>query len=268
MIASVPYRTFPSIPLGPFELHTFGLFVALGVLAGSALAVRLMPPGVDREQTARLITRMVVIGVAGARLTWAVTHLASLDNPLEVVAIWQGGLQFSGGFLAAVAVVAPTMRRWPAALRLQVLDRFAVGLALGLAIGRVGCYAVGEHLGHRSSFFLATRYLGGDTREGPLQVGVAVHNTALYEMLHLLILAALLFWLMARSGDDTTPGLALSIFCLWYGAARFATDMLRAYDSRFAGLTGAQWLCLALLATGGLIFPRRGRAPVPLDTAG
>ena len=260
VIASIPYRTFPTIPIGPFDIHTFGLLVALGVFLGTALAVRMMPPGVDRDHIVTLATRMVLAGIVGARVTWVVTHLDAIDNPLDAVAIWEGGLQFSGGFLAACAFAVPAFRRWPAGLRRQILDRFAIGLAVGMAFGRVGCYAVGEHLGRPTGFPLATRYLGGETREGPLEVGVAIHNTSLYETLHLLVLAGLLWWIVARARRRPPAGTALAVFCLWYGAGRFATDALRAYDERVAGLTGAQWMCAALVVIGAVLLVRaRGR---------
>jgi phosphatidylglycerol:prolipoprotein diacylglycerol transferase len=256
LIASIPYRTFPTIPLGPVELHTFGLMVALGVFVGTAIAVRLMPPAVDRDHIVSLAGRMVLAGIVGARLTWVITHFGSLDSPLDAVAIWEGGLQFSGGFLAACALAVPAFRRWPAELRRQVLDRFAIGLAVGLAIGRVGCYAVGEHLGRPTGFPLATRYLGGDTREGPLEVGVAIHNTSLYENLHLLVLAGLLWWIVVHAHRPPPAGTGLAVFCLWYGVGRFATDALRAYDDRVAGLTGAQWMCLGLVVIGSVLLVR------------
>jgi phosphatidylglycerol:prolipoprotein diacylglycerol transferase len=256
VLATIPYRTFPTIELGPFSLHTFGLFVAAGLLTGTALAVRLMPAAVDRDQIVSVVTRMVLAGLVGARLTWVLTHVGSLDGPLDVIAVWEGGLQFSGGFIAAVAVAVLAFRGWPPLQRRQVMDRFAVGLALGLAFGRLGCYAVGEHLGRPTRFMLATRYLGGETREGPLEVGVAIHNTSLYEMLHLLPLVALLWWLVVRGPGRTRPGLALGVFCLWYGAGRFATDTLRAYDDRAGGLTGAQWMCLGLLVAGAVLLSR------------
>jgi phosphatidylglycerol:prolipoprotein diacylglycerol transferase len=239
LLGALPYRTFPTVPLGPVEPHTFGLFVALGVLVGTTLAARLVPPGVSRDDIVRLGFRMVLVGVVGARLTWLVTHPQAVNGPLDPFALWRGGLQFSGGFLAAVAVGIPALRRWPGALRWQVLDRLAVGLTVGLAFGRVGCYAVGEHLGRPTAFLLGTRYLGRDTREGPLQVGQAIHNTALYEFLHLVVLAAVLWWLVVRAAGRFPPGSAVAVFCLWYGAARFATDTLRAYDDRVADLADA-----------------------------
>ncbi|MBI4728086.1 MAG: prolipoprotein diacylglyceryl transferase [Acidobacteria bacterium] len=250
MLAAIPYRTFPWVGFGPVRLHTFGLMVALGVLAGTAIAVRYGARiGIERGEVTSLATRLVVAGVIGARLTWVLTHPSDIHSPLDVVALWKGGLQFSGGFVAALAAAAPRLRRMTADARRGLLDGLALGFTVGLAFGRIGCYSVGEHLGRPTGFFLAARYEGGATREGPLAVGQAIHNTALYEFIHLLVLAAVLWWLLWRA-RPAAPGVALGVFAVWYGVARFATDFLRAYDERALGLTGAQWLCLALVPAG------------------
>jgi len=103
------------------------------------------------------------------------------------------------------------------------------------------------------------RYLGGVTVEGPLQVGVVYHNTALYELLHLAVLAALLWWLL-RPGRSR-PGTGLVVFALWYGVARFLTDFLRVYDREVLGLTGAQWACLAVVVVAVWLAVRLRRSP-------
>lgn len=260
--AAIPYRTFPWVGFGPLRVHTFGLMVGIGVATGIVIASRYAARfGVEGGAVANLGGWMVVAGVAGARLTWVITHTADLASPLDAVALWKGGLQFSGGFVAAVAVAVPGLRRWAPEVRRRLLDGLALGLTVGLAIGRIGCYSVGEHLGRQTSFFLATRYEGGATREGPLALGAAVHNTSLYEFLSLLALAAILWWLLRRSRAPA-PGVGLGLFTLWYGVARLSTDFLRAYDGRRLGLTGAQWLCLVLIPAGVWILASARRRSI------
>jgi phosphatidylglycerol:prolipoprotein diacylglycerol transferase len=172
--------------------------------------------------------------------------------------VWEGGLQFAGGFIAAVLVGIPVVRKWKGRVGWGVADSFLYGLTAGLAIGRIGCYAVGEHFGRQTDFFLASRFDGGDVREPllgdiPLQEGMVFHNTSLYEFGHLVLLFVLLTLLRWRG---VSTGTMAGVFCLWYGAARFFTDFLRVNDDTVLGLTGAQYLCLILMVTGLWILIR------------
>jgi phosphatidylglycerol:prolipoprotein diacylglycerol transferase len=243
-LAAIPYTTFPEIELGPLTLRTFGLMFALGVVGGVGAAVRWGERyGVSGDEVISLATRMVVAGVIGSRITWVLTNLDSVDSPLDVIAIWEGGLQYSGGFVAALIVGYPTFRHWSTLTKGRMLDAACLGLTIGIVLGRVGCYSVGEHFGGETTFFLATRYDGGTTRE-PAVVGQIIHNTALYEGVLLLPLAALLWWLMRRR---VAPGTAAGVFGIWYALCRGSLDFLRVNDETVLGLTGAQWTCLVVV---------------------
>jgi len=251
VLAAIPYTTFPIIAIGPFELRTFGLMVGLGVLIGSYTAARFVEShtGVVRDETYRLATRMVVAGVIGSRITWDITHWSEIGSPLDLVAVWKGGLQFSGGFIAAVAVGVPTFRKWPKPVRWSNLDGYAYGLTIGLAFGRVGCTSVGEHFGSVSDFLLAVRYDGGSVREPllgatKLQPGMTFHNTSIYELALLLVLFGGLTVLARRR---PAPGTIVGTFLLLYAVQRGLLDFLRVNDKTVAGLTGAQWMCACIV---------------------
>lgn len=274
MLAAIPYTTFPTIALGPLNLRTFGFVVAVGVLIGAWLAARYGEQyGIPRDTTYSLAMRMVVVGVIGSRLTWVLSHLEELDSPLDAFAIWQGGLQFSGGFVFAVIAGYPVYRHWNRLTRWHSLDGYAFGLAIGLGIGRIACYSVGEHFGRNTSFALGVRYDGGSVREStlgavPLRPGTVFHHTALYELIYMVALFALLGWLLYGRKERPPAGTAMAIFCLWYGVARFASDSLRVNDERLLGLTGAQFLCLALIPTGAWIWFRVRRLLAADEAAG
>lgn len=262
VLAAIPYTTFPIIDLGILQLRTFGVMVATGVLLGAWLAARHGEGNsIPRDTTYALAMRMVLVGIIGSRITWVLTHLDDLASPLEALAIWKGGLQFSGGFLFAVIAGYPVYRHWNRLTRWSSLDGYAYGLTLGLAVGRVGCYAVGEHFGSRTSFPLAVRYDGGSVRETvlgarPLETGLVFHQTSLYELMFLLGLFGLLTYVLRARPQPARPGTAMAIFTGLYGVGRFATDALRVNDERVLGLTGAQYLCVVLVATSAWIWFR------------
>ncbi len=262
LLAAIPYTTFPTIDLGPVSLRTFGIAVAVGVLVGAWLAARHGEGyGIPRDVTYSLAMRMVIAGVIGARITWVLSHLSELDSPFDAVAIWQGGLQFSGGFLLAVVAGYPVYRHWNRLTRWHSLDGYAYGLSIGLGIGRIGCYSVGEHFGSRTSFPLAVRFDGGSVREAslgttPLEPGMVFHQTSLYELLYMVVLFLVLTYVLHWRRERPGPGVAMAIFCGFYGVARFASDSLRVNDERILGLTGAQYLCLILIPTSAWIWFR------------
>jgi phosphatidylglycerol:prolipoprotein diacylglycerol transferase len=188
------------------------------------------------------------------------TNLEQIESPIDVIAVWEGGLQFTGGFVAA-ALLAPVLTRsWPKGQRWVFLDGAVLGLAIGQMIGRIGCYAVGEHLGGETDFFLGVTYQGGDTIEGPLEVGVTYHNTALYEFLWLIPIIVILLVLDRRG---VRPGIMTGTFAVLYATMRFLTDFLRTFDTTFAGLTGAQYASMALLAVGIAILATTSRRDDP-----
>lgn len=274
MFAGIPYQTFPDFDLGPLTIRTFGLFVGLGVLVGAWVAARYVEQwGVPREETYSLATRMVIAGIIGSRVTWVLSHLDQIDSPIDVIAIWEGGIQFSGGFIAAILFGFPTFRRWSTKLRWRSLDGYALGLTIGLAIGRIGCYSVGEHFGRTTEFFLGTTYEGGSTQEDfigdeRLVEGMTFHNTSLYEFAHLLVLFGLMQLLRLRArqqGRELRPGTLMGVFVLWYGIGRFLTDLVRINDETVLGLTGAQWMTVVLIPVGLWVLlrvrPRAAAAP-------
>lgn len=258
----IPYVPFPTIEVGPVTIQVFGLCVAVGVLLGGWVAARRNAVlGISVEDTERIVIGLVVAGVVGARLLWVLTNLDSIDSPLDVVAVWDGGLQFSGGFILALIVSPYLTRGLSRAQRWHMIDGAAIGLAIGLIFGRIGCYAVGEHLGGRTDFPLGITYLGGDTIEGPLTEGATYWATPVLEFLYVgVILTIMLFADRRRAyGAGTLAG----IFSVGYAISRFSSDFLRTYDPVVYGFTGAQYMTMVLFPVGMwfLLSARRRESP-------
>ena len=100
VFTGIPYTPFPVIQLGPVRLMTFGLFVAIGVIAGIYVAARRNERfGIPRSQTEKVGLILVALGFVGARVLWVVTHPEEIKSFVDVFAGWNGGLQFSGGLV-------------------------------------------------------------------------------------------------------------------------------------------------------------------------
>lgn len=266
LLAAVPYRTLPDFTVGPITVRSFGLMVALGIVLGAVIGSRYVANrGIDPEQYTNLATRAVIAGLVGARLAWVVTHIDQIATPIDVIAVWDGGMQFSGGLVLGALVGWWSARgRYSRTQRWHLMDGSAVGLTAGLAVGRLGCLAVGEHFGGETNFILGMTYQGGGTVE-PVQVGQTIHNTAFYELLHLAVLGAIMAVLLRRAGERGRPwplGMMGALFLTWYGAFRFLTDVVRVNDERLAGLTGAQWAGIFIVVLGlWLLATMQARKP-------
>ena len=248
----IPYRTLPTIDVGPIALRSFGFLVALGVLAALAVVADLARRHrLDEAEVRRLAVRLVVAGVVGARIAYVVSDWREMvARPWKVVALWEGGLQFFGGFVAAVVVLLVWLRSHPEVPRRRLGDVLAVGLATGMAIGRLGCVAVGEHLGAATDRWWGARFVGGSTIE-PLTVGDVVLLPALYEALFLAAFALVARRLVARG--VVPAGRVLGGFLATYGVTRFLLDTLRVNDDRLLGLTAAQ-AASGIVALAGLVI--------------
>jgi phosphatidylglycerol:prolipoprotein diacylglycerol transferase len=252
-VFGLPYKTFPFIDIGPIHLQVFGLCVAIGVIIGAYVAVRYgRQHGLVQDDVLRIAPWLVLSGVAGARLTYVVTNFDELDSVWDAFAIWEGGLQFTGGAVVASLVALPLMRRFEPVRRWHFADAVALGLVIGQAIGRIGCIAVGEHFGSTTSAPFGLAWRGGTTREPAPGLGTVFHQTAVYESLHLVLLFVVLLLVLRRR--TLPPGVLMGVFCVWYGVLRFLTDLLRVNDRELFGLTGAQYGCVVLLGLGTWIL--------------
>jgi phosphatidylglycerol:prolipoprotein diacylglycerol transferase len=129
---------------GPLTLHTYGMLVALGFLAGLIVVMRgARREGLPSEPVLDLAFVVVLAAIVGSRLLYVLFNLREyLADPLRAFKVWEGGLVFHGGLLLAIPACLYVMRRsrLPAWI---TADVFAPAVALGQAIGRIGCFAAG-----------------------------------------------------------------------------------------------------------------------------
>jgi phosphatidylglycerol:prolipoprotein diacylglycerol transferase len=261
----IPYFELPSLHLGPFTLQAFGLFAALGVYVAAVVAVReARRDGLDPQP----LSDFAVWGVAAGVLMGHVVHLflyhpEELSDWKRVFAFWEGLSSF-GGLLGGVLAAAVYFGRRPVRFD-DYADAFALGIAPGWGIARVGCFVIHDHPGLPTSFFLGVDF----PASARLGFSGVRHDLGLYDALALFAYAALLFALDRRG---ILRGRLLALLALLYGTSRFLFDFLRARpgdvpyaDARYLGLTPAQYFCFGLWAYAAwklLARPRRAEAPV------
>lgn len=252
--------------LGGAPVTSFGVFMLLAFLTGGyVLRAEMRRTGEDPEKAWDLVFMAVVGGIVGAKLYYVLLNYRLLLADPWGMLFSRGGLVWYGGFLLGTAAVIWEIRRQKLPLRLMA-DAVAPALALAYAVGRVGCFMVGDDWGRPTDSWVGVRFPQGspptrvdvierdfgitvdpDLVERYGQV-VPVHPTQLYEV----GMSTLIFFVLWRlRSHPHAPGW---IFMLWLalaGVERFIVEFLRAKDDRFLGvLTLAQVISLGIVAVG------------------
>jgi phosphatidylglycerol:prolipoprotein diacylglycerol transferase len=246
-LAVIPWFELPSLSLGPFTIQSFGVLSAAGILAAVALSQRAAARlGHDPKVILDFSVVGVLAGVVGGHLVHLLFyHPEELAEPWRLLKVWEG-LSSMGGLGGAI-VAAIVWFRAKGIRFADYADAFALGMAPGWGVARVGCFTVHDHPGVHTGFFLAVRF-----PDGPR------HDLGLYEALVLFALGALL-WALHRRG--ALAGRLLALLGVLYGIARFLLDFLRASDvpyadARHLGLTFAQYAAVALVVWGAVRLAR------------
>ena len=239
----IPYFVIPPLQIGPVAVQSFGILAAAGVSLAAALLVRgARRRALDETPLRDFPVWAVLAGVIGGHLVHLLFyHPEELRQGgiLQLLRVWDG-LSSTGGVLGGVVAAAIFFRarRIPFS---RYADVFALAVAPGWAVARLGCFSVHDHPGRLTSFTLAVAF-----PDGPR------HDLGLYDALVLSALTGLLYALERRRAMQ---GKLLPILAVGYGTARFFLDFLRATDlpysdARYFGLTPAQFGTLFLIAYG------------------
>src|SRR6056297_795139 len=266
MLASLP---FPEIAPEIFSIDLFGVEFALrwyalayiaGIVIGwrialSALARPALWPAdtapMGRERFDDLATWVILGVILGGRLGYVLFYQPGhfMENPLEILMIWQGGMSFHGGLLGVVAAcVLHSLRHghpW-----LSVADLLCMVAPVGLLLGRIANFINNELWGRPTDLPWGVVFPGPMAQDCAGVTGLcARHPSQLYEAaLEGLVLGTVLLWLAWRRGALRRKGLITGLFFAGYGLSRFAVEFVRQPDPQF--VTPGNPLGLALHAEG------------------
>lgn len=248
-----PYVEWTTISIGPLTLQVWGMFVALGI--GWSLYIiskRAAHVGMNTDTLLDLAFWVVVAGFIGARLGHVFLYEPAyfVHAPLEIVAIWRGGLSSFGGFVGAmIGFVAYTRKKKISKQAvLTMADQLAFASVFGWMTARVGCAMIHDHWGVPCNCPFAVQ-----TPSGPRL------DMAILEIIALLPLAILFFlW----RNTQKPVGFFLGILATYYGVLRFILDFFRATDIasadvRYLGLTPGQYLAIVFFVWGIWLLQRQ-----------
>jgi phosphatidylglycerol:prolipoprotein diacylglycerol transferase len=244
---SYPHIDPVALSLGPLDIHWYGLMYLFG-FAFVWLLGRYRAPRFNWQvsQLEDLLFYGALGVILGGRLGYALFYdlAANLDNPLNLLKIWQGGMSFHGGLLGVLVAFWYFSRKTGKSF-FEISDFIAPLVPIGLMLGRIGNFINGELWGRVSDVPWAMVFPGG----GPLPR----HPSQLYQAaLEGLLLFIILWWFSGKA----RPRAAVSgLFLLGYGVFRFIVEFVRIPDPQygylaFNWLTMGQVLCLPMIVGG------------------
>lgn len=249
------------IKIGPVTLYTYGLLVASGFLLGIAWTARLARrDGMSPQLVYDTAFWIVLSAIVGSRIAYIVVNIDHfLENPLAIFKLWEGGLVFYGGFIGAIAAVIVCARKYKMDLW-AFADAAAPGVALGHALGRIGCFFAGCCYGKETHVPWAVTF---HNPHCIAPTGVPLHPTQLYSATNefILFIILTLAWPWRRFRGQ--------IFWLWvglYAVGRFIIEFFRG-DPRgvyFGGAVSTSQIIAAAALVAAVIFYFRNRKLYPL----
>lgn len=248
------------ISIGDFFLPTYGLMVAIGFLTGLWIAGRLARrSGLDPEAVTNLGVYAAISGLAGAKLLMVLLDIGYYSrNPGEIFSLTtlRAGGVFYGGLIVALVVAFVYMRRRKLP-GLRTADVLAPGIALGHAIGRIGCFAAGCCWGLECHRPWAVTFTSTAARElTGVPLGIPLHPTQLYESAAEMLIFGVLY---SRYGKQHSPGAIIGLYLVLYPIARFLIEFVRAHQQAypFGGpLSPTQWIAVGLVGLGVWLMTR------------
>ncbi len=255
----------PEIHLIGISIKTFGVMFALGFIAcGALVARRLRELNKPVDWAYEIVFAALLGGVVGARGYYLIQNYDQVKHDLLGNIFSGSGLVWYGGAIGGAIGVLAWMR-WRKALELPMLDMCATALALGYAIGRIGCQVSGDgDYGIRSSLPWAMGYPHGTV---PTPPGVKVQPTPIYETVAMCLLAYLLWHVR----DRLRPGVVFALYLVGSGLERLLVEFIRRNSEVLAGLTAPQLesigLCVVGLVWLAALLRRGGTAALRPSTA-
>lgn len=232
---------------GPFQLYSYGLSIAIGVLVALFLMKRQSAKEgfLEPDLVFDMITAVLIWGFAGARLFYVAQNLSYYwSEPLKIFAVWEGGLIFYGGAVTSVLGFWIFTRRRKLSF-LRSLDFIIPYGVVTHAFGRIGCFLNGCCFGKSCDLPWAVTFPG---------TAHAVHPTQLYEALYNFTLA---FFLIRRRKQPHFDGQISLLYFLLYGIGRYLLEFLREPTWTGWGLTANQWLSVAIIFCAFVLFKVR-----------
>lgn len=243
-----------ALDLGFLQIYWYSILVFIAIICATIIIIReAKKQGLNDDQLLNLIFNTILIGIAGARVYYVLFNLSYyLSNPIEIIAIWNGGLAIHGGILAGLAYILYFCNN-NKIIALKLLDIVVVGLILGQAIGRWGNFFNSEAYGLVTSYEqLKASGIPEFIINGMFIDGNYHHPTFFYESMWCFF--GFLGMLIVRRSKDIKVGQLTGFYLIWYGIERFFVEGLRMDSLMLGPFKIAQIISIIFIILGILTF--------------
>jgi phosphatidylglycerol:prolipoprotein diacylglycerol transferase len=244
------------IPFIDWPISSFGAAMAVAFLVGYRIAMpRMREEGLDPEDGANMLIWIMIGGVLGAKLYYATDHAVRGEAEFMEALLSRAGMTFYGGLMggALAGVLGCLFYKIPI---VPFANAAATSVSIGQAIGRIGCFLVGDDYGRPTDVPWGIAF-----PEGSPPVHTPVHPTQLYEFGWLSLVTAFLWRRRKKS-----PSL-IGEFLVLNGAGRTVIENWRVNPRVALGLSEAQWIGIGLIALGTVIWTVARRTAAAADSA-
>ncbi|MBC8420239.1 MAG: prolipoprotein diacylglyceryl transferase [Proteobacteria bacterium] len=211
--------------IGPFTLHTYGLFVAIGFCVGLMITIKLgKSEGIKAQEVMDLGFLIILAAIAGSRIMYILMNIPYyVERPMDIFKIWQGGLVFSGGVICVVLTVMWYAKRHDLSFW-KLADLWAPAMAIGQGIGRIGCFMAGCCYGRPTGSKWSIVFTDPHAL-APLNI--PLHPTQIYSAAYALIIFIILILLYSRKKFEGQVFLWLLVL---HSTARLFVERFRGDD--------------------------------------
>lgn len=243
-----------ALDLGPIQIYWYSIFIFIGMLIACIVIYKeAKKKGIEEDFLVNLTFNTIIFGIIGARLYYVLFNLSYyMNNPIEILQVWNGGLAIHGGIIAGLLFVIFYCRKHEVNLW-KMLDIIVVGLIIAQAIGRWGNFFNSEAYGPVTTaekleshgipdFIISGMYILGDYRQ----------PTFFYESMWCLF--GFLAMLIIRKYKKLKISQLTSFYLIWYGAIRFIIEAMRTDSLMLGPLKIAQFVSVIFIISGIIIF--------------
>ncbi len=243
-----------ALQIGSFHIYWYGMMYFSAFIVAWHLLPRLQKYRnitLSSEEWSNILSWAVVGVIVGGRLGFVLFYEPAyyLSHPLEIFAVWKGGMASHGGFIGVSLAMMWALRKRKSDFW-KIADIVVIPIAIGLAFGRMGNFINQELYGIPTNLPWGIIVPNSE---------VLRHPTQIYAVMKDLFIAGVCF-LHIRKTSSQQPGQTFALFLMLYGVLRFLNEFLREQSGGYTwGLSEGQWLTIPLFIVGAVLWMRKGQ---------